>query len=262
MVYPIGVTKSPGTWNAQRNHVERILDNASYDAPHPDDSIIVAGPARKGVAVPGRNTPRTLMAIGMLQSLGIQTQVPVTPLMALGSGRSFFLRGKSQSTWNMQRVWINGRNLLRALYHNAVEVNGINADQFDDPAALENNPRSQFFVNLDSELFYIPFGLGVIMRTKSRTFVASCYLELCLVNSWGIQLAAGQGMFAEMVSGLCDRVMPFQSTDAMENIRVGRAQMDAVLGLAPTVFPVPTYNQPASFEDNGLSDGTVAETST
>ena len=45
-----------------------------------------------------------------------------------------------------------------------------------------NSGSSQFFINLDSELFYIPFGMAVLMRTKSRTLVASCYLELALIN--------------------------------------------------------------------------------
>jgi len=255
--YPIGVTKSLATWSLQRNHVERILDNATYDAAHPDDTLLLAGPARRAVARPERNTPRTLMALGMFTAFGVQTQAPVTPMMAIGSGRSYFLRGKSQSSWNVQRVMINGRNLLRALYHNAVEVGGLNPDQFDDPAAFEGSPNSQFFINLDSELFYIPFGMAVIMRTKSRTLVASCYLELCMVNSWGMQIGAGQAMVMEQVSGFCDRILPYQASDAMEVPSVGRALMDAVLGLAPNVFPEPSYNRMGNFSDTGLGDSTV-----
>jgi hypothetical protein len=255
--YPIGVTKSLQTWQMQRNQVERILDNATYDAAHPDDTLLLAGPARRDVASNQRTTTRTLMALGMFTAFGVQTQAPVTPMMAIGSGRSFFVRGKSQSSWNIQRVMINGRNLLRALYHNAVEVNGLNPDQFDDPAAVEDQPRSQFFINLDSELFYIPFGMAVIMRTKSRTLVASCYLELCLINSYGVQIGAGQAMIMESVSGFCDRVMPYQTTDFAETPIIGRNLMDAVLGLAPNTFPTPSYVTPASFEDTGLDNPNV-----
>ena len=39
--YPIGVTKTLGNWNASGNYVERIGDNASYDAAHPDDRMPV-----------------------------------------------------------------------------------------------------------------------------------------------------------------------------------------------------------------------------
>lgn len=251
--YPIGVTKSLQTWYMQRNQVERMLDNATYDAAHPDDTLLLAGPARRDVVRTERNTQRTLLPLGMFTAFGVQTQAPVTPMMAIGSGRSFFVRGKSQSSWNVQRVMINGRNLMRALYHNAVEVNGLNPDQFDDPAAVEGQPRSQFFINLDSELFYIPFGMAVIMRTKSRTLVASCYLELCLINSYGLQIGAGQAMIMESVSGFCDRVMPYQTSDVAEVPRVGRNLMDAVLGLAPNTFPAPSYTTPASFDDSNTN---------
>lgn len=255
--YPLAVTKGLGTWNAQRNHVERIMDNSAYDAAHPDDTLLVSGPARKGVAVPGRNTPLTHMAVGQFQSFSMQSQVQIAPLMSVGSGRCFFLRGKSQSSWSIQRPMFNGRNLLRSLYHNAVEVAGLNPDQFDDPAAVDGAPQSQYFINLDSELYYIPFGLGLIMRTKSRTLVAGCYLELCMISSYGSQVQSGGNMIAEAVSGVCDRILPWQASDAMENVKVGRALMDAVLGLAPNVFPEPNYNRLGSFADTGLNDGTV-----
>ena len=132
-----------------------------------------------------------------------------------------------------------------------------NPDQFDDPAAIAGQPRSQFFINLDSELFYIPFGMAVIMRTKSRTLVASCYLELALINSYGLQVGAGQAMISESVSGFCDRVMPYQTSDIAEVPRVGRALMDAVLGLAPNVFPTPSYTTPSAFDDTGLGNPNV-----
>lgn len=252
--YPLGVTKSLGTWKFQKHHVERMLDNATYDAVHPDDTLILAGPARKGVAAP--STPRTLMALGMFQSFGMQTQAPVAPVMGIGSGRSFFLRGKSQSSWNLQRVMINGRNLLRALYHNATEVAGLSPELFDDPASLTKT--SQFFINLDSELYYIPFGLALIMRTKSRTLVAGCYLELCMINSYGTQIQAGQSMVAEMVSGMCDRILPFQATDSISGIEGnGRAAMDAVLGLAANVFPTANTTEIGQFGDDNLGNGDV-----
>jgi len=256
--YPIGVTKSLATWNAQRNQVERITDNSSYDAAHPDDAVLLAGPARRAIARSDRTSPRTLRALGLCASFGVQTSVPLTPMMALGSGRSFYLRGKAQSSWNVQKVLMNGLNLLRALYHNAVEVGGLNPDQFDDPATYEGTPNSNVFLNLDSELFYIPFGLAVIMRSKSRTMVLSCYLELCMINSWGLQMGAGQAMIMESVSGFCDRVLPFQASDAMEVPTVGRNLMDAVLGLAPDTFPAPSYTKVGSSAATGLGDSTVA----
>ena len=253
--YAIGITRNFGTWKANDHHVERMLDNGSYDAAHPDDTLILAGPARRNMA---RTTGggRTMKALGMFQSFSMQTQAPVQAFMAIGSARSFFLRGKSQSSWSVRRVLMNGYNLLRALYHNAVEA-GVPLDQFDDPAAPENNPASQFVINLDSELFYIPFGFGLTMRSKSRTLVGGCYLELCMINAWGAELGAGQAMILESVSGFCDRILPYQASDAMGAPRVGRALMDAVLGLAPNRAPSPEYTSTASIPANAGNDASV-----
>jgi hypothetical protein len=248
--YPIGVTKNLNSWHFQQHHVERMLDNSPYDAATPEDTLILAGPARKGVVSSSRTSPRSLMAVGQFTSFAVSSQASLSPMMAIGSGRSFFLRGKSQSSWQLQRVLMNGRNLLRALYHNAVEA-GIEANKFDDPAAVENTPGSLFFCNLDSELFYIPVGLAVIMRTKSRTLIGALYLELCLISSWGLQFGAGQTSAAESVSGLCDRVLPYLATDAMDSPNVGRALMDAVLGLAGNVFPEPRYDRMGTSDDSG-----------
>lgn len=254
--YPLGVSKNLGTWNFQNNHVERMLDNSTYDAALPEDTLILAGPARRGVVQVDRRSPRSLMALGMFQSIGFQTGAPIQPVMAIGSGRSFYLRGKSQTNWNLSRVMINGRNLLRALYHNAVEA-GIEVDKFDDPAAPAGAPTSQFFINLDSELFYIPFGIAIIMRTKSHTLVGSLYMELCLIASHALNITAGQPVVAETISGLCDRILPFQAPDAMNAPTIGRALMDSVLGLAGNIFPEPKADRLSTFADTGLDTSVV-----
>lgn len=259
--YPISVTKNLRTWSFQRATVERPTDNATYEAAHPDDTLILVGPARRSVAT-NAGSRLSMMALGACQAIQVSSQVPLTPIQAIGSGRSFFLRGKSQSSWSLQRVLLNGRNFLRALYHNAISV-GLRPSEFDDPAAVDENPRSQFFANLDSELYYIPVGIALVIRSKSFSLIASMYLELALINSWSIGVQAGGNLIAESITGLCDRVLPYQPTETLNGPREGvrRATMDAVLGLAPNVFPTGSnYNpsQMGSFDDSGLDNGTVA----
>lgn len=236
--YPIGVTQGLNTWRMQQHHVERMLDNAPSDNAHPDDTLLLAGPARRGVISTGVGGKRTLRALGMAQSFSLSSQASVMPLMAIGSGRSFFLRGKSQSQWTMSRVLMNGRNLLRALYHTAVQA-GIRPSRFDDAAALESTQYpSQFFINLDSELFYIPIGMAMVMRTKAHALVGACYAELMMISSWGIQVQSGQAMIAESVQGLCDRVVAYLPSDDLgASVQVNRVAMDDVLGIGQDAFP-------------------------
>jgi len=196
------------------------------------------------------------MSLGLTSNFSLQTSAAVTPMMAIGSARSFVLRGKSQTQFTIQRALLSGRNLLRAMYHCAVETPGLDASLFDDPAALTRN--SGFFTNMDSELYYIPIGICATMRSKSRTYVGGFYMELCMLNSYSLSVSAGQTMIGEGCSGTCDRVMPFQASDAIGSIATnGRVVMDAALGMASNAFPVASTSTIASFNDDGLDSGVV-----
>lgn len=200
MAGQLGTTTGLNDWSFQNNHVERLLDNAAYTSAHPDDTLILAGPAR----FPG--TVDKLLAIGMMQSFSASQQKPIQPVMSIGSGRQFYLSGKAQTSWSMQRLFVNGRNLLRVLHTQARQA-GIDVSKFDDPAAL-SDPSEQFWVNLDSELFLIPFGLAIFFRDKVHGSIGAFYMELCCIQSWQIGLNAGGNMIAEGVSGVADRILP------------------------------------------------------
>lgn len=201
----LGVVKGFDTWAFQNSHVERMLDNAAYTAAHPDDTLVMAGPARRGAFREGG--AKSLLAIGMLQAAQFSTTKPTQPMMAIGSGRCFYVSGKSQTQWSFGRLFVNGRNLLRVLYHNAVK-GGVNPALFDDPATAASGNK-QYFINLDSELFYIPFGLGAVFRDKTHGYCGGFYAELCMITSYSIGWNAGQNMILENVTGLSDRLLPF-----------------------------------------------------
>jgi hypothetical protein len=253
MANGIGITKGLSSWQFQSTYVERAMDNAAYQAAHPDDTLVLAGPARKGTALGSGTGIQTLLAIGMLQSISFTQTKPTQPLMAIGSGRSFFVSGKSQTQWSIARLFINGRNLLRVLYHNAV-AGGADPSQFDDKAALKKN--AIFFINLDSELYYIPFGLGAIFRNKSHDLVGSFYAELCMINSYAIGINAGQNMVLENVTGLSDRLLPWHLADGGAQANMPRATLDEILD-----FQSGDANNPAPGSDGTMGDDTGSSTS-
>lgn len=238
----LGITKGLTTWRFQDHYVERLMDNATYSAAHPDDTLVLAGPARSDIArvddVSGTSVS-SLLAIGMLQAFSIGQQKPTTPVMAIGSGRSFFVSGKAQGQGQIQRLFMNGRNILRVLHHNAKTQN-LPWDRFDDPAA--QSASATFLTNLDSELYLIPFGLASLFRTKLHDPVGGFYAELSLINSYNIGYQAGGTMIAESVTFLFDRLMPF-SADQVAQAPVPRATVDAVLGFVDnTVTDAQTEN--------------------
>lgn len=246
MANTIGITKGVESWTFQQNHVERHMDNAAYQAAHPDDTLVLAGPPRASSLNAGAGTTAagggtgvgSLLAIGMLQSVQFTQSKPTQPMMAIGSGRSFFVSGKAQTQWNIARLFVNGRNLLRVLYHNAIAA-GVDTSKFDDQASSSN--QSQYFINLDSELYYVPFGLAAFFRNKAHDVVGAFYCELSMINSYAIGMTAGQNMILENVSGMADRLLPYALSSVplggKPNGGVDRATLDAMLDFSQ---PAPT----------------------
>jgi len=210
----VGITQNISDWSFQENYVERLMDNAAFTAAHPNNTLVLAGPARYG-ALAGGNWDNNLLPVGMVQNFNVGHNRPTQPMQMLGSGRTFFLAGKGQVTFNIGRLWVNGRNLLRVLMTQA-KIND-SGDPFSvanfDESPVAQGGSDQFWMNLDSELFYIPFGLAVVFRSVSHDPVGAFYIELCMLNSWSTGLAAGQNLVMEQVSGVADRIRPVLPQD-------------------------------------------------
>jgi len=229
---PIGITRNLTTWRFQDHYVERVMDNAAYTSAHPDDTLVLAGPARSDTVLASDTTGiNSLLAIGMLQNVQFSQQKNTTPVQAIGSGRSFFVSGKAQGQGSMQRLFVNGRNLLRVLYHNA-KTQDLPVEEFDDKPAF--SVQSKYYINLDSELYLVPFGLGTIFRTKAHDFVGGFYAELTMISQYTVSFQAGANMIAEQVVFMFDRLMPF-GEDTANLPGVPKATLDEVLGFVDAI---------------------------
>jgi len=204
------VTQDHTTWQFQQSHIERLMDHAALTSAHPDDTLLLAGPARYTMtSKTDTDFYEKLLPIGMVQSFTAALQKPTQPMQAIGSARTYYVSGKAQGNANMARLFVNGRNMLRVLYTNAVQA-GLDVSSFDDKAAAPGN--NTFFMNLDSELFLIPFGLACFFRDKLHNSIGAFYLELCALNSYNIGFNAGQNLILEQVSMLFDRALPMSFT--------------------------------------------------
>lgn len=247
----IGITKGISNWRTQSQSVERFTDNAAYTSGHPDDTLVLAGPPRFLDADQGSPSGwASLMAIGMIQGFQFNSQKPTQPLQAIGSGRTYFVSGKSQTTWRIGRLFCNGRNLLRVLYHNAV-AGEVPVQEFDDIPARQTDDI--YYANLDSELYYVPFGLAAIFKDKIQDLIGAVYLELCMIQSYGIGFNAGQAMIMEDVNGMCDRVLPFRPS-AVATKEALRQTVDTVIGF--------TAGSQMPFDGTGFDDENLADTTT
>jgi hypothetical protein len=185
------------------------MDHSALTAAHPDDTLILAGPARYILGDTGNLAPDKLLPLGMVQNMQITSQNPVIPAQAVGSGRYFYLVGKPNHGANIARLFCKGRNLLRALYTNALMA-GIDPSKFDDRAST--SAKDMFVINMDSELFKIPFGLAVFFRDKIHDALGALYMEACLMTNWSVGVTAGQSMIMENVNIIADRIIPISPT--------------------------------------------------
>jgi hypothetical protein len=223
----MGITRGLTTWKFQDNYVERVMDNAAYTAAHPDDTLIMAGPPRTpdptGTV---KAIDSKLLAIGHLQQVQFTQQKPTQPVMAIGSGRTFFVSGKAQGQCTLGRLFVNGRNLLRILNHN-MRSSGMDVSKFDDRPAKSS--ARQYYINLDSELYLIPFGLGCLFRDKIHHVLGGFYSELSMITTYAIGLTAGQNMVMEQVNVVFDRLMPFFEHD-ISDYQISQTSFDSVMG--------------------------------
>jgi hypothetical protein len=197
-------------WNPQDACIERLMDNAAYTSAHPDDTLVLVGPARVSNVAGEGSDFSNLQAVGMLQQMQVSQQRAVQPLQAIGSGRNYFLAGKPMVNFSIGRLFAKGPNLYRALYNNIMSNDTIKGFNPKEPASASNNPDSVF--NMDSEMFLVPFGLVVAFRDKSGGSLGSFYIESCMISSYSIGVAAGQNMVMENVNGSADRIYPINLT--------------------------------------------------
>lgn len=193
-------------WGFYNYNIERLMDHAALTSAHPDNTLVFAGPPRwSDPDNPENSIIDELLPLGMLQQVGFNQAIGIVPGMAIGSARKFWLDGPSNNTVTLARLICNGRNLLRALMTNAIRM-GIDPQKLDAKAANEQN--SVFYINLDSELFKIPLGLGFVMKDKLHDWIGAVYLENGRIQTHGFGWASAQPMILENANLIFDNVEP------------------------------------------------------
>jgi len=199
------ITSNLSSWNVSEHNVERLTDNIPFTSAHPDDTLVLVGPPR----FKDMKDPNQLHAVGMIQGLSYSQQRALQPMQAIGSGRAFFVSGKSTVQYQIQRLFVKGKNLMRALYENAKTQGSLpvtDHEAWGERAVADKTPN--FVINLDSPLFLVPFGLMIVYRDRSNAPLGGVYLENCMLASYQSSIQAGQTTIMESVSGISDRLFP------------------------------------------------------
>lgn len=186
-----------------------------------------------------------LYPIGIVEQFGIQQAQTVQKMFEIGSRRSYQAAGRVQVMGSLGRVVINGPSLLRvcyAYYPNTIALANGKTMQANDsvssaalPSGSDTNiifpqiyfepgsfagqdPESTkphtFFMNLMSDLFANPFGIGVIFRDGRNVNYGAFYLEDCFITTHSLQISSSSTLVTEAINFQADAAVPMEFSTA------------------------------------------------
>ena len=193
-----------------------------------------------------------LYPIGLLETISMSQVQAVQKMFEIGARRSYQASGRVQVVGSIGRVMFNGASLLRviyAYYPNTIQMaNGklltsgsdsvsaaiygaggdsdsladklfpsiyFSAGSFAaaDPESGNSLPNA-CMLNLMSELFSHPFGLGVLLRDNRNCNYGAFYLEDCFITTHSWQISASTTLITEAVNFQADAAIPMEFSTA------------------------------------------------
>lgn len=230
-------------WRWQDQNVQVEVKNGEYVSA--ESALILAGPSRLSyLSDDGSGTflgsSNSLIPLGILQNMNITQNQQVQRLFEIGSSRAYFVPGRLFAQFSMSRIMFFGPSLMRLLYSLAPQrlletlgtplnidpdsnQQGIAAlpeyEKLFQTGALQNLPgyggsvgenNRDLYMNLGSELFKVPFGLCIVMKTAQDKPYGAVFMEDCYIESHQFGIDSGNIIMAESVSGQFGRLAPIQ----------------------------------------------------
>ena len=231
-------------WNWQGENVQTEVTQGEYVSA--ESTLLLAGPSRLSMLSVDSDvldTTNSLLPIGLIQNMNVSQQRQLNKIFEVGSKRSYFVPGRLFGNFQVGRIMFYGPSLLRMMYALAPfgddALGNFGNDLNTDPDSsgnllsslpaydglfpnqeLQNAPgfggtadettNRDLFLNLNSELFNVPFGLCMVMKdTRDRPYGAF-YMEDCMLEMHNFQVDSGSVVIAENVSGQFDAISPIQ----------------------------------------------------
>lgn len=141
-----------------------------------------------------------LVVVGSTQQIQITQQKQLQFTWEMGSRWGTIVPGRSNGTLALTKMMLRGESLMKALY-------GYITDEELD--ALYNKPgNGNFWLNLNSELFNRPTGLGLIMRDLESNQYASYFFQSSYISNHNFAVGSGTLVVGESVNMQFERMLP------------------------------------------------------
>jgi hypothetical protein len=205
------------------------LDTTAGDFLSSESVVLLSGPPK----LDNGNPPTNLIPIGLVQNVQVTQAKQIQQLYEIGSRKPFFVPGRTTVQVGIARVLFDGPSLMQALYvYNEGDSNllipAINEnlsalanpgepfnEAGEDPVVVGNlaggfdtTNTTGFFINLASEFFNLPLGLGAVLYDMQQQAYGGFYMEECYIQSHRFSASAQQTVLMEDVGIRCTAIRP------------------------------------------------------
>lgn len=159
-----------------------------------------------------------IFPIGIIENANISQSKSLRRIAEVGSKRFHFVTGRTMSSMSIARILFNGPSLLRVLYaymgqaafDGDLDVENLIPDNVNvtDAKIISAPGYKDFFVNLDSSMFDMPFGLMFYMEDSQKGVYGAFYCTECYINTHQFNVGASSDVIAEGVTIQFDRIVP------------------------------------------------------
>lgn len=175
-----------------------------------------------------------IFPIGVVENANLGSVRELRRIAEIGSKRFHFVSGRTRSQVSIARVLFHGPSLLRVLYayvdRERFDIGGkwssllTEADRLfpdiDNTKITKAPGYADFFCNLDSPLFDIPFGLLFYMEDSKGQPYGAFYCKEAYINSHQMNIGASATVIAEGVTVQFDEMVPIDvGADPVNTIR-------------------------------------------
>lgn len=208
------------------------LDTTAGDFLSSESVVLLSGPPKLDGGYPATN----LIPIGLVQNVQVTQAKQIQQLFEIGSRQPFFIPGRTTIQVGMARVLFDGPSLLQALYVYNLPDDGTTLyipaiqgglSELSNPGepyntagetpdvrigtttgGFETTNNAEFFINLASEFFNKPLGLGCVLFDMQQQAYGGFYLEECYIQSHRFSASAQQTVLMEDVGIRCTALKP------------------------------------------------------
>lgn len=191
------MSKTIAQWNPFDGLVDGTLPEEYIEKFATGETCAVA----VGHPILSQNTSITdFTLVGSMQQITVSQNKQLRFVWEMGGSRGTIVPGRVSGTLGMTKMLLHGQSILKALY------SFVSDAEIDALARIPG--YGDFWLNLASQLFNRPLGLGFIMRNLQNSQYATYFFEATYIGSHQFGMGSQTMVAGENVSTRYEAIKP------------------------------------------------------